>query len=99
MSEYSFSIPLSAANAIGALRLDFASRFTNVEDATFAYKVDDGWCHVACSREVAEWLATAFDAAARRTRMRAEVSLACEDANLTVCAAMRRFGVARQPAR
>lgn len=56
----SFVISLKSANAIGALRPDFAAGCVGVANRHLLCWIDDADCRVECSREIAFALAAAL---------------------------------------
>ena len=86
-----FRIPLIAANAVGALRRDFVSGLPAIGDASFHCTVDDTWCHVECSRDVALAFADALQDHVRGGITPLTIGAACSGAASIIVAAVRRF--------
>jgi hypothetical protein len=85
-----FSIPAKAATEIGALRPDFAAKLAHLEDPRFSCRVDDAWCRIECSRDVALTIAAALQARVRNPATALDVAVACADGTSAIFTLIRR---------
>jgi hypothetical protein len=85
-----FGISLRAANAVGLLRPNFAANLP-VDDCRLTCTVDDAFCRVECSRDIALAIAHALQEHVRSDVTPLAAGSACSAAAAVIHAAVRRF--------
>lgn len=84
-----FRIPLTAANAIGVLRPDFLATIL-INDGRLTCTVDDDWCRIECSRDVALVIASKLQRDVRGGVTPLAIGAACSEAAAIIYSAIRR---------